>query len=211
MRKILLPVALTAAISGGAGALAFGPAFAGAQTSTTTPSASAPAADSQGPLERALAKLVTNGTLTQAQADKVAAALKAELPLRGPGGPGFGHPGPGGVRLGLDAAATYLGMTDEALRTELQGGKTLKQVAEAKDKSVTGLIAALVKEAKAHIDEEVTNGRLTAAQATTLKAAVEARITEMVNNGMPLRGPGGPGHRGFRFGGTAPATTTSTA
>ena len=42
------------------------------------------------------------------------------------------------ARLSLAAAATYLGLTEAELRTELQAGKTLAQVAKAKDKSVDG-------------------------------------------------------------------------
>jgi hypothetical protein len=45
MKKSLIPIALVAAAAGGAAALAFGPALAGADTTTTSPPAtSAPAA-----------------------------------------------------------------------------------------------------------------------------------------------------------------------
>jgi hypothetical protein len=66
------------------------------------------------------------------------------------GGPGGPHGGPGGP--GLDAAATYLGLTPDALRTQLQSGKTLAQIANATaGKSAAGLIDALVADARTHI------------------------------------------------------------
>ncbi|HEY3541929.1 MAG TPA: hypothetical protein VGK79_05230 [Gaiellaceae bacterium] len=57
--------------------------------------------------------------------------------------------GPGG---GLQAAAGYLGTTPEALRTQLAGGKTLAEIANATSgKSAQGLIDALVTDARTHI------------------------------------------------------------
>lgn len=53
---------------------------------------------------------------------------------------------------GLEAAATYLGTTVDALRTQLQSGKTLAQIANATSgKSAQGLIDALVADARTHI------------------------------------------------------------
>jgi hypothetical protein len=67
------------------------------------------------------------------------------------GGPGFGRPHGGGFP-GLDAAATYLGIAPDALRTQLQSGKTLAQIANATSgKSAQGLIDALVADARTHI------------------------------------------------------------
>ncbi len=55
----------------------------------------------------------------------------------------------GGGLIGLDAAASYLGLSDEELRTELEDGSTLAEVAGEQDKSVDGLVTALVDSAKA--------------------------------------------------------------
>src|SRR4051794_28154051 len=70
-------------------------------------------------------------------------------PHGGPGGPGFGHHG---VGVKLDAAATYLGLTQAELRTQLESGKTLAEIAKAQNKTVDGLVSALVAEAKKHLD-----------------------------------------------------------
>src|SRR5690242_16437550 len=76
----------------------------------------------------------------------------------------------------LTTAATYIGVTEDALRTELQTGKSLADVAVAHGKTRDGLVAAL------------------AAAATT-------EITTLVDkqNPIPAGGPGGPGRRGFRI------------
>ena len=85
----------------------------------------------------------------------------------GPGGHGFGH-GPGGDEF--TAAASYLGLTESALATQLQAGKTLAQVADATSgKSAAGLVAALVAAEKTEIAAAVTAGRLTQAQADAIK------------------------------------------
>jgi hypothetical protein len=66
-------------------------------TAPAAPATPAPAAGSQRPAKGDWAKsvldgLVAKGTITQAQADDILAALDAARPVHGPGGPG----GPGG-------------------------------------------------------------------------------------------------------------------
>jgi len=84
----------------------------------------------------------------------VSAGSGSPAPFRqfgGRGGPAVGH-GHGG----LDAAATYLGVTADALRTQLASGKTLAQIANATSgKSASGLIDALVADARTHITKLV--------------------------------------------------------
>jgi hypothetical protein len=65
--------------------------------------------------------------------------------------PAGGH-GPGGPGPELSAAATYLGISETALRSDLDSGKTLAQIADATSgKSSTGLIDALVAADKTRI------------------------------------------------------------
>ena len=52
------------------------------------------------------------------------------------------HRGIGGAKV-LTTAATYIGITEAALRTELEAGKSLAEVAVANGKTRDGLIAAL--------------------------------------------------------------------
>ena len=97
---------------------------------------------------------------------------------------------------GLDAAATYLGVSEEELDNQLEAGKSLADVARAKGKSVDGLVDALVADAKNRLDEEVSEGDLTRAQADQILSRLEAGIRALVNGERPKVVPG-PGF-GFR-------------
>lgn len=122
---------------------------------------------------------------------KVEAALADLGPPGGQGGPG--GPGHGGPGMGLDAAATYLGLTEAQLQTELQSGKTLAEVAKAHGKSVDGLVAAMVADLTDHLKQAVAAGDLTQSEADRIAADAKARITEMVQNAGPGACDGMPG------------------
>jgi hypothetical protein len=82
------------------------------------------------------------------------------------------HAARGGL---LDSAATYLGTTPANLFMQLRSGKTLAQVANGTtDKSASGLIAALVVDAKQHLGSNAPSD-------------FEQRITDFVNGGQPAR------------------------
>jgi AraC-like DNA-binding protein len=143
---------------------------------------------------------VAAGRITKAQGDTLKQRLNSnDLPLfLGPhGAPGFGHR----AFDRLDAAATYLGLTEAQLRSELESGKTLAQVAQAHGKSVSGLVDALVADAKKELDAAVAAGRLTKAQETQMLNSLRDRITNRVNSAKPDGDHfGGPpdGFRHFR-------------
>jgi hypothetical protein len=172
-----------------------GPALAAVGASSETSAAASAPVDR---IKAALSGLVTDKTLTQAQADKVASTLEsADLGRGGPGGhgggPGSHSGGPGGLggRGGLGAdlstAAKALGMTEAELRTAVESGKSLAQVAKDKSVSVDTVVDALVKAAKERLAQEVTDGHLTQAQADARVADLTTRITEHVNSTRPKR------------------------
>ena len=136
---------------------------------------------------------VEDGRLTQAEANRLKAEIdRQSVPLLGPGlrrGHGHMHRG----HHGLEAAAEYLGMTQAALRTQLENGKTLAQVARDRNKSVDGLVNAIVTEKRARIQQEVQNGRLTQEQAARFLDGIRERVTDMVNGRHPRPGFGRPG------------------
>jgi hypothetical protein len=145
---------------------------------------------------------VADGRLTKEQGAELKARIASDdFPLFGPPGMGGGHFGHHGGP-GLDAAAKYLGLTEAKLRTELESGKTLAQVAKAQDKSVDGLIAALKADAKQKLDAAVKAGRLTQAQETRMLADLDQRLGDFVNGKLMGRhqrgfdGPGRPDHDG---------------
>ena len=177
MNKRIASTVLVSAMGVGAvSTVALTPAMAA--TSATTAAASQRLTD----IKNALKGLVSDGTLTQAQADKVATTLDSALPKGGPGGR---H---GGGR-GLSEAATVLGMTEDQLRTALGTDKSLAQVAASKGISKADLVSKLVAAAKAHLAAEVKAGEHTQAEADQRLAGLTARITEMVDRvGAPVHG-----------------------
>ena len=157
-----------------------------------------------------LSALVSKGTITQAQADAIKAAFAAAAPVRGFDGPGKGM-GP----LGEDRAATEalisktIGVDTATIRTRLAAGESLGAIAGAKKAE---LISVLVADETKRIDAAVTAGKLTAEQATTLKAGLTAHVTAEVEQvggkggpGMGRGDKGGRGHGGPGMGGMGSA------
>jgi len=123
-------------------------------------------------------------------------------------------------RVALEAlVAKTIGVDSATIRTRLAAGESLGAIAGAKKAE---LIAVLVADETKQIDAAVTAGKLTAAQAATLKAGLTAHVTAEVEE---VRGKGGPamggkgekggrGHGGPAMGGMGkapkiPAPTTS--
>jgi len=99
-------------------------------------------------------------------------------------------------------AAKALGMTEAELKTELQAGKSIADVAKAKNIDLDVVIAKLTAAFKAHLDEEVKSGEHTQAEADAKLAEFKTRITSMVNApGLPMHGgKGGHGPMGGKGG-----------
>ncbi|WP_132945699.1 hypothetical protein [Tumebacillus sp. BK434] len=162
--------------------------------------------------QKQLAQAVTDGKLTQAQADKMKAGMTTERLQEminstgkiGPGGKGHVilH-GPGGG----EELATFLGLTETELRTAQQEGKTLKQIAEGKGITEAKLIEFLQTQQQKHLEQAVTDGKITQEQADDMKAKLTAEhLQEMINStgkfgGGRDHGHGGPGFGGQVFGG----------
>lgn len=192
MRTRLTSIVLASAL--GLGGVATGLALAPVAASAASSGTSA-VGDRLDRIRDALAGLVTDGTITQEQADEVATTLDEALPRgRGHGGPG-GH---GGMRVGhpaLDTAATTLGVTLDELRTALKGGKSLADVAADEGVEKQVLIDALVARAEEHLAEHAERGDVTEEQAAERRAQISERVPALVErDGLPLRG----GRRGPR-------------
>jgi hypothetical protein len=147
---------------------------------------------------------VSAGKLTQAQEDTITANLKQRVTALVNGT----FPARGEHRFGrhaeLSAAASYLGLTVAQLRTQLEAGKTLAQIADATSgKSAAGLIDALVTATKTKLDAAVSAGKLTQAQEDTITANLKQLVTDLVNGTRPALA--GPGFRGGWPGGAPPA------
>jgi hypothetical protein len=95
----------------------------------------------------------------------------------------------------LEAAATYLGMSEEQLRDALSNRKTLAQVARDRGKSVDGLVDAMLANMQQKLDAAVKAGRLTDAERNEMVTGLKKRITNLVNGRFPM--PPGPGFHHF--------------
>lgn len=139
----------------------------------------------------------------------VGTALAAGGPGRGFGGGAAqaGMRGGGyGVMSGaaiMDAAASYIGISEATLISERHAGTSLAQIATQHGKSVDGLETALVQAFGANLDKAVAAGRLTAAQAAQALSTFKAQVGTMVERTAtgPVNGRGGGMMGGF---GTCP-------
>ena len=220
----------------GAGAILIGPLTALAQSDDDPPTSSVPATtDDASPdptpdetpdevapdiasrLAEVLQPLVDAGTITQAQLDAVTQALQDAGPVggggHGPGGPrgDWGGRGHLGGRISLEAAATAIGVSADELRTALEDGQTLAEVATANGVEPQVVIDALVAEATTRLDEAVADGRIEQADADERLTDLTARITTAVNEGFPARGPAGDHGPGRRSGDDESAPTDTGA
>ncbi len=151
-------------------------------------------------LENRIDEAVDQGRLTEEQGARLKERLQSsDYPLlfgMGPGrGHGFGGPDRGGPfgRSGiLEAAASYLGMTEAELREAL-GDQTLAEIAKKEGKTAAGLVNELVAAQTKRIDDAVDEGKLTDEQADRLKAGLAERMQALVNG--DLRGPSAGRHR----------------
>jgi len=152
-----------------------------------------------------LDQAVKDGRLTQAQADQMKQRIaRYGVPLGGPMGPGgpergfhrMGGPG-GPFGAGLDAAASYLGLTRAQLDRQLRSGRTLAEVARAQGRSVDGLQQALLDAARTQLDRAVVDRRLTADERDRILTELREHVGDLVNGRAP--GPGlAPGRHDWR-------------
>lgn len=111
----------------------------------------------------------------------------------------------------LATISKVLGITETELKTELAAGKSISDVATAKNIDLATVKAALLAEAKAHIDAEVAAGKLTAAEGVTKLAEKTSRIDTMLTTaGLPARGPHGKGGHEGKGGGKFMTATLAT-
>ena len=205
-KKKIAAVAVTA-IALSLGTVGVSTANAAKHSGTVTKSANAGVANpmaanpGKGPeanFQTVLSGLVSKGTITQAQADAVLAALIAARPAKDD------NDGVRPDKATMDAhraaqealVASTIGLDAATIKSRLAAGETLAAIAGAKKDA---LIAALVAFETKEIDARVTACTLTAAQATSMKADLTAHVTAAINavggKGMGPKGGMGKGPR----------------
>jgi hypothetical protein len=145
--------------------------------------------------------------ITKAQADAMKARVQAgEYNFFSRGGPGGkdgrdggrndgpnGRGAPSGDRVGgpelMDATAKALGLSSEELRTQVQAGKTITEIAAAKKVDLKTVQAAVLAAYKTQLEAAVKAGKLTQAQADERLKAAQANPNFGLEFG---HGRGGP-------------------
>jgi predicted DNA-binding protein (UPF0251 family) len=128
-----------------------------------------------------IATAVASGRITQTQADAYTASLstwidtyinrvpKVEVEI-------------GEFRLvSLDSAATFIGITKDALKAELRTGISIAQSAINHGKTVDDLTAALTADSTTRVNALVTAAVITQIKATALLASLPQAITTFIN------------------------------
>lgn len=108
----------------------------------------------------------------------------------------------------LAVAAKALGITEAELKTELESGKSIADVAKAKGVDLADVKKALLADLKAHLDEEVKSGEHTQAEADAKYAEMTSRIDTMLTTAGLPHGPGGHGGKGGHGGHGGPRFAT---
>jgi uncharacterized protein YidB (DUF937 family) len=134
--------------------------------------------------EQTLEQAVTEGWLTQSQADRMRERVsQADGELwatdfnLGKHGRGVGH---WGVSL-TTVAADKLGMTRSDLLTELRGGKSIAAVAEEKGVDLQTIADDYLAQLTTNLNQAVTDGEIAQKQADWMLEQAKAQVTERLN------------------------------
>ena len=133
---------------------------------------------------------VAAGRITRSRADTLKQRLdNGRVPF-------FGDRFGAGGLAGRSTAARYLGISANTLRSDLESGKSLAQIASSTPgKSVEGLKAAIMSARKTRLYEAVSSGAITAQQEqerlTKLSSRMEA-LLERTGADSPSGAPGFP-------------------
>ncbi|MCU0508987.1 MAG: hypothetical protein MUC34_11425 [Anaerolineae bacterium] len=125
-------------------------------------------------------------------------APNTACPMGGPGGMGMqGRPAWAGQP---DEVAALLGMTAEQIQAERLAGKSLAQIAQGKGVTTEKLVETILSAKKTALQQAVTDGKLTQAQADLMVERMTAMAKVMVERTTtgPMGGRGmmGGGMRG---------------
>jgi transposase-like protein len=176
MRKTIAAASIAVT---GLGVLGLGAAaIAGAQDDSSD-------GEGRGWVHDALSGLVEDGTLTQEQAAAVEEALEEARPDHELGGGlglrrlvfGFG--------ADLSTVAESVGIGEDELRSALEDGRTIAEIAEEHGVDVHQLMDDIVAAQRERLDEAVAEGDLTQEEADEILVGAVERATAFVNGEVP--------------------------
>ena len=176
LRRRSAAVATTAGLA--AGGLVGGYLVSHAATTTATPSDTASSTSSSSSSTSSARTFSSN----ENPAHESGEASQREAAENSGQFPGPGGPHERGLRSeDQDVVAKAIGISTAQLQSELSGGKTIAQVAQAHGADVNALISTWVASENKEIDDRVAAGQLTQAQADQMKSMTQQRVTDEVN------------------------------
>lgn len=127
-------------------------------------------------LKSVLDQLVTQGKITSAQEQDIITAMQAYQQSHA------------SQRLGLplfqaewQAAAKALNLTPAQLQTDTRGGKSVASIAQSQGVALQTVENAMIAAAKAQLDQDVSSGKITAAQENTLLTNLQSHLAQLLN------------------------------
>jgi uncharacterized protein YidB (DUF937 family) len=131
---------------------------------------------------------VTNGYLTQAQADAILEAVRVFAPTYLERSFASNTP--------MAVIAKTLGMTQSELMTAMRDGKTITELAQEKGVATDAIVNAIVAAEKERLDQAVADGKLTQAQADALLNVTRVMAPSYLEGTGKFGGRFGPGMMG---------------
>jgi polyhydroxyalkanoate synthesis regulator phasin len=215
MKKLLATISIVTALGAGAFLLnSVLPASAGGLATQALTQSSDPgtACGARVSLKGVLDKLVGDGKITQDQETAIIDALKtarSEAKANQPARPNVGPQAAPRVRVlqgMLDVSAKTIGVTPAELRTAVQGGQSVADVATAHSVAPADVVKAIVDGGNAKIDQLVTAGTITDTQGTTMKGRLPELADRFVNHAGQ---PGCEPHAGQNGNGSSGSSSNS--
>ena len=123
-----------------------------------------------------LGQTVTDGKLTQSQADDIYQMIMAPLSETNYAGTTYSPYGRSSRKIGppeIQAVAHKLGMSVGEFGSALRSGKTLADLAQEKDLSVDDLNTVAAAAAKTHLDQAVKSGRIDQSQEDAMLSNIQ--------------------------------------
>ena len=193
LKKGIVAASVVAGVAGGLVAgLALGvPGFAGASSNGVQGASAAFA-------KNAVVQVADANTNTDTNTNNAPSQLPGMATVQG-SSDGADH-APRGPRaaIGSDAVAKVLGLSADELKTQLQSGKSLADIAKAQNVDIAKVKQAIIDDFTARETAEVTAGEHTQAEVDQKIADLKSKIDDIVNGVKPA---GMPGDMGGRMGG----------
>jgi hypothetical protein len=185
MKKLIATISIISAL--GIGAFALNSVLPAGAIGVTTAPASDASSQCSGPRAKGkevLDKLVADGTITQAQEDAIVKAMVDAFAGDHSGGPASG------LRLRvlegmLQVSADKIGVSVDDLKTALQSGQSVADVANAHSVNPSDVVTAIVDAGTTKLAQAVTDGNLTQGQADMLKGRLPVAADRFVNHTKP--------------------------